>query len=176
MEEVRDIDYDCAAQVLLSTEVIQYLLGNLYAEVDPGIGGPEVVDVAFQKIGEKRYQFVLSLSDAIDQASLDKDDASFNLRQLTSGGWEAPGSDIVSAAYSDAQNGQFSVDGPAIYVTIENKSDFLVDGGRYHLFSPRASDPVVDGALRHLRPRDFEWRFGLTVDPYNGDLVMGGVA
>lgn len=49
VEEIRDIDYDCAAQVLLSTEVIQYLLGSLYAEVDPGIGGPEVVDVAFQK-------------------------------------------------------------------------------------------------------------------------------
>lgn len=176
VQEIRDIDYDCAAQVLLSTEVIQYLLGSLYAEVDPGIGGPEVVDVAFQKVGEGRYQFVLSLSDAIDPASLDKDDASFNLRQLTSGGWEAPGSNVVSAVYGDAQGGQFSVDGPAIYVTIENKSGFLADGGRYHLFSPRASDPVVDGALRHLRPRDFEWRFGLTVDPDSGDLVMGGVA
>lgn len=61
-------------------------------------------------------------------------------------------------------------------MTIENKSAFLVDGGRYHLFSPRGSNPVVDAVLRHLRPRDFEWRFGLTVDPDSGDLVMGGVA
>lgn len=176
VEEIRDIDFDCASQVLLSTEVIQYLLSSLYAEVDPGIGGPEVVDVGFEKISAKTYRFVLSLSAPINAASLDRDDASFNLRQLTVDGWEMPGNNVISADYSEIQDASFSVAGPAIYITVENKGDFLADGGRYHLFSPRDANPVVDDRLRHLRPRDLEWRFGLSVDPDTGDLVMGAVA
>ena len=176
VEDIRDIDYDCASQVLLSTEVIQHLLGSLYAEIDPGIGGTEVVDVAFEKVNNSSYRFVLSLSASIDATSLDADDASFNLRQLAGGGWELPASNVVSAEYSETQTAKFSVEGPAIYVTVDNKSGFLVDGGRYHLFSPRETSPVVDAKLRHLRPRDLEWRFGLTVDADSGDLVMGAVA
>lgn len=175
VEEIRDIDYDCASQVLLSTEVIQYLLGSLYAEVDPSIGGPEVADVAFEKVGEASYRFVLSLTAPIDAASLDRDDANFTVRRLTGDGWELPGNNVVSADYSDKQTAKFSVEGPAIYVNVDNKGDFLADGGRYHLFSPRDANPVVDARLRHMQPRDFEWRFGLKTDPDSGALTMGAV-
>lgn len=175
VEEIRDIDYDCASQVLLSTEVIQYLLGSLYAEVDPSIGGPEIADITFEKVNATSYRFVLSLTAPIDPASLDTDDANYNVRRLTGTGWELPGNNVVSAAYSEKQTSKFSVEGPAIYITIENEDGFLEDGCRYHLFAPQSANPVVDAKLRHLCPRDLEWRFGLEKSPDTGDLMMGTV-
>jgi hypothetical protein len=100
--EIVDIDLECASQVLLSTEVIQYLLAGLFAEVDPNIGGPEVADVEFRKLSGQRYQFILTLTGPIDPASLDQDDG-FHLRRLQDDGWDPPGSNVVTARYSDSR-------------------------------------------------------------------------
>ncbi len=77
------------AQVLLSTEVIQYLLAGIFAEVDPDIGGPEITSITFRKLDGQRHQFALHLSGKIDAKTLD-DEASFGLRQLTKDGWLHP--------------------------------------------------------------------------------------
>lgn len=173
VEAVEDIDYDCASQVLLSTETIQYLLGALYADVDPGVGGPEIADIALHHLGKKQYQFVISLTASIDRRSLDGDDNSFNLRRLGENGWERPGGNAISVDYAEVRSTRYSVDGPAIYVNVDNEGGFLVAGDRYHLFTPRETDPVVDAELRRLRPRDLEWRFILATDPESGNLVLG---
>jgi hypothetical protein len=167
---VRNIDHECASQVLLSTEVIQYLLAELFAEVDPDIGGPEIANIAFRKTGPERYQFSLTLTAEIDDASLDVD-GSFDLRRLKDDGWDAPSSNTVSAKYATSMRGDYDVDGPAIYLIVENSGRFLEPGGRYQLFIPPASEPVVDAQLRHLRPRNLAWRFGIERDPDSGDLV-----
>lgn len=168
---IEDIDYDCAAPVLLSAAVIQYLLAQLFAEADPAIGGPEVVDMTLRKLPRNRYQFALTLSAPIEAASLDEDD-SFNLRALTALGWRAPDNNAVSATYRDGAGGEYRVDGPAIYVTVDNASGFLVEGGRYQLYAPDGGQPVVDAPLRQLRPRHLVYRFGLGTDPGSGELVM----
>lgn len=173
VETIGDIDYDCASQVLLSTETIQYLLNALYAEVDPAPGGPEIADIALQRLAKDKYQFVLSLTASIDPRSLDRDDNSVNLRHLANDGWELPGGNAVSVDYSEERKGKYSVDGPAIYVTVDNQGQFLAAGERYQLFTPRETHPVVDAQLRRLHPRDLEWRFILAVDPDTGDLVLG---
>ena len=173
VEAIEDIDYDCASQVLLSTETIQYLLSALYAEVDPAPGGPEIADISLRRLKGDNYQFVISLTAAINPASLDKDDNSFNLRHLAKDGWELPGSNVVSAEYSAIKNAKYNVDGPAVYVTLDNQGGFLAAGERYQLFTPRETHPVVDPELRRLRPRDLEWRFTLETDPDSGDLVLG---
>jgi hypothetical protein len=169
--EVCDIDYDCASQVLLSTEVIQYLLASLYAEMDPNIGGPEVTRVQFRRLSNERYQFILVLTGPIDPASLDPDD-SFAIRRLRASGWTRGASESIHAEYSDTQSGnKFIVDGPAIYVTVKSDDNFLAAGKRYNLYVPPETDPVVDQYLRPLRSRFFNWRFGLEADN-NGRLVM----
>ena len=167
--EICDIDYDCASQVLLSTEVIQYLLANLYAELDPNIGGPEVARVRFRRLNGDRYQFILALTGPIDPASLDSDD-SFAVRRLRASGWTEGASDSIRAEYAETQSGtKYIIDGPAIYITVKNDDDFLAPGKRYHLYTPPEGDPVVDQYLRPFRP--FNWRFGLEADD-NGRLVM----
>jgi hypothetical protein len=158
--------------VLLSTEVIQRLLAAVFAEIDPTVGGPEIVDVGFRKLAPDRYQFALTLSEPIEPASLDEDD-SFALRALTVRGWRQPANNAVSARYrNDHAGGDYLVDGPAIYITVDNGDGFLADGGRYQLYVPDGGQPVVDAKLRQLRPRHLAWRFGLTKDPNTGDLAM----
>jgi hypothetical protein len=169
--KIDDIDYDCASQVLLSTEVIQYLLGTLFSEIDPAVGGPEVVDITLRKLPRNRYQFALTLSSAIEPASLDEDD-SFALRALTANGWQTPANNALSASYRRNAGGEYHVDGPAIYVTVDNGAGFLTAGGRYQLYVPDGSQPVVDDQLRQLRPRHLTWRFALATDPKSGDLVL----
>jgi hypothetical protein len=172
---VTDISYDCASQVLLSTEAIQYLLAGLFAEVDPNIGGPEISSVTFRQIGDTIYQFALALTACVDDASLDDDEPNFALRRLTSKGWQGPGSQAISVTYAEAINSarDQTIAGPAIYITVDESREapFLVAGARYQLFTPRAADPVVDHNLRGLRPRDFIWRFGLAKDSGSGGLV-----
>ena len=169
--EIRNIDLECASQVLLSTEVIQYLLASLYAEIDPSIGGPEIIDIALRRRGEAHYQLILSLSTAIDKASLDES-ASFDLRRLNKSGWDRPENNVVSAEYASVMSDRYPVDGPAIYLDIDNADAFLADGARYQLFTPREADPVVDTLLRQLRPRDLQWRFKLAADKDSGDLIV----
>ncbi len=168
--EIQDFDYDCASQVLLSTEVIQYLLANLFAEVDPAMGGPEVARVAFRRLDESHYQFVLPLTAPLVQASVDRD--SFNVRRLRGTGWDTPEGDALKTEYSEVVRGErFNIDGPAIYVTVNNAEGFLAAGKGYHLFALRDANPPVDDRLRMLRPRGFTWRFGLETDD-DGELVM----
>lgn len=167
------IDYDDASQVLLPTETIQYLLGLLYSEVDPAAGGPEIASITLRRLSKERYQLVLALTAPIDSRSLDRDDKSFNIRRLGKDGWELPGGNAVITEYSEISNTKYSVDGPAIYVTIDNEGKFFAAGGRYQLFTPRETDPVVDSKLNRLRPRDLEWRFFLRTAPDSGDLVLG---
>ncbi|ATY30907.1 hypothetical protein [Sphingomonas psychrotolerans] len=167
---VDDIDLECASQVLLSTEVIQYLLASLYAEIDPSIGGPEIIQIALRRLDEARYQVMLSLSAPIDRASLDES-ANFDLRRLNKTGWDRPENNVVSAEYHQKMTDRYPIDGPAIYLTIDNSDGFLAADARYQLFTPRDADPVVDPQLRQLRPRDLAWRFRLCTDADSGDLV-----
>ena len=88
------------------------------------------------------------------------------------GGWDSPAANVISARYSDHAEGRYIIDGPAIYINVRNGDGFLESGGRYHLYTPRQQPPIVDRYLRHLRPRDFAWRFGLETDPDSGDLAM----
>ncbi|MEH2546700.1 hypothetical protein V1283_003345 [Bradyrhizobium sp. AZCC 2262] len=169
--KIDEIDYDCASQVLLSTEVIQYLLATLFAEIDPAVGGPEVLDISFRKLNGNRYQFVLTLSAPVEQGSLDKDD-SFAIRRLTGNGWDEPANNAVDAFYREHAGGEYLVDGPAIYVVIDNAGGFLANGGRYQLYVPDKGQPVVDSKLRQLRPRHLAWRFGLSTNAQSGDLEM----
>jgi hypothetical protein len=167
---IEEIDYDCASQVLLSTEVIQYLLANLFAEVDPGMGGPEIARVEFRRLSASQYQFVLPLTAPLDRSSVDRD--SLNLRRLRNKGWDTPEGDVTTTEYRDAIHGErYNIDGPALYVTINNDENFLEADKRYHLFVPRDAHPMVDRRLRLLRPRDFTWRFSLEEDD-EGSLVM----
>jgi hypothetical protein len=167
---VDDIDLECASQVLLSTEVIQYLLASLYAEIDPSIGGPEIIQIALRRLDEARYQLMLSLSAPIDRASLDES-ANFDLRRLNKTGWDRPENNVVSAEYHEKMTDRYPIEGPAIYLTIDNSDGFLAADARYQLFTPRDADPVVDAQLRQLRPRDLAWRFRLCTDADSGDLV-----
>lgn len=171
IRSIADIDYDCASGVLLSTETIQWLLAAVFAELDPAVGGPEVVGVTFRRIREALYQFTISLSAPIEKSSLDEDD-SFALRKLGVNGWSAPDNNAMSAHYGAAAVGDDQVDGPAIYITVDNTGGFLVDGGRYQLYAPDSGVPVVDAELRQLRPRRLTWRFGLATDPGSGALSM----
>lgn len=168
---IENIDYDCATQVLLSTEVIQHLLANIHADLDPDIGGPEIAAVSFRKLTDTTYQFALTLTHAIEPTSLDSDD-SFGLRSLTDAGWRAPAANAIKAEYSDTASGDFEIAGPAIYIEIDNAGGLLADGGRYHLTTPASADPVVDAQMRHLRPRHLNWRFTLVSDGDTGDLAM----
>lgn len=171
IEAIVEIDDDDASQVLMSTEVIQSLLATLFAEVDPAVGGPKITDIGFRKIGQDRFQFALSLTAAIEKSSLDEDD-SFALRVLTANGWRQPGNNAVSARYRDSAGGDYLVDGPAVYLTVDNSDSFLATGGRYQLYIPDNAQPVVDAELRQLRPRHLTWRFALATDVATGDLTM----
>jgi len=173
--EVRNVDHTCASQVLLSTEAIQYLLAALYAEADVDIGGPAIADISMRKLDTDLYQFALELTAPIEPASLDID-SSFNIRRLTSDGWRLPSSNVLTAEYADTVGGDHQVVGPAIYLTANNSSGFLELDGRYQLFIPASENPIVDECLRSLRPRHFNWRFGL--EGSATDLVMAplGVA
>jgi hypothetical protein len=166
---IEDIEYDCASQVLLSTEVIQYLLAGIFAEVDPDIGGPEVTSITFRKLDEQRYQFALHLSGKIDPKTLD-DEQDFGLRRLTKDGWQHPAGEAVKATYSEQIAGDANYEGPTIYIAVANA--FLARGGRYQLFASEGVDPVVDALLRRLRPRHFSWRFCLKQENAGDDLTM----
>lgn len=166
-----DIDHECASQVLLSTEVLQYLLAAVVADADLGTGGPEIQAIEFRKLAEHRYQFLLKLSAPIAPASLDVD-SSFDLRRLSGRGWASPPSNAVTMAYKPRREDPSDVDGPTIYVDVDNSYEkFLKPGGRYQLFTPSDAEPVVDDLLRPLRPRQLMWRFGIQ-QGYGGDLEM----
>jgi len=166
-----DIDQRCASQVLLSTEVLQYLVAGLAAEVEPGLGGPELRQIHFRRVAEQRYQFILELTAAVDAASLDID-SSFNFRQLGADGWMAPASNALKMAYKPQRTESSDLAGPAIYIDVNNDyGSFLRPGGRYQLYTPAGADPVVDALLRPLRPRQLLWRFGIERAD-SGDLLM----
>lgn len=167
-----DIDHHCASQVLLSTQVLQYLLAGLWAEVDPGLGGPEIRAVHFRAKDAQAWQFVLELTAAIEGASVDED-SSFALRRLAATGWDEPASRVVTAFYKPGRTDPSDFDGPAIYVDVRNEQGnaFLVDGGLYQLYAPADVDPVVDALLRPLRPRQLLWRFRMAKDE-QGALQM----
>ena len=155
--------------MLLSTEVIQYLLAGLYDEVGPDIGGPEITAIDFEKTGDKTYRFALSLSSEIEEKSLD-DDANFGLRKFTANGWAAPADGSAKAEYSATGDAAFG--GPVIWIKFDNQNDFLEDGARYQLFAKEDANPVVDFLLRRLRPRHLSYRFGLSVPSGGGDLTL----
>jgi len=170
-----DIDHRCASQVLLSTEVLQYLVASLAAEVEPGLGGPSLRQIHFRHLGDHRYQFVLELTAPVAAASLDVD-SSFNFRQLARGGWSPPASNAVTMAYKPGREEPEDFDAPAIYITVDNDcGGFLRPGGRYQLYTPAGADPVVDELLRPLRPRQLLWRFGIERGE-GGELVMQPLA
>lgn len=166
---IEDIDYTCASQVLLSTEVVQYLLAGLYDEVGPDIGGPEITAIDFEKTGENAYRFTLSLSAEIEAQSLDAE-RNFGLRQLTASGWDVPAGEAVKATYSTT--GDVAFGGPVIRIDIDNHTDFLRDGARYQLFAMEDTSPVVDALLRRLRPRHLSYRFCLSAPSGGGDLTL----
>jgi hypothetical protein len=166
---IEDIDYACATQVLLSTEVIQYLLAGVFAEVDPDIGGPEITAITFRKLDDQRHQFALHLSAGIEAKTLDEE-ASFGLRRLTKDGWQAPAGEAVKASYSEKIAGEANFEGPTIYIAVADA--FLAKDARYQLFAREAADPVVDPLLRRLRPRHLSWRFCLTQENAGDDLTM----
>lgn len=167
---IDNIDIDCASQVLLSTEVIQYLLASLYGEVAPDIGGPEISKVEMRHVEGEKYQIMMSLTSPIEAASLDSE-ASLKLRRLTDTGWRTPASNVVTTQYAETMSSDTPVEGPAIYLNIDNATAFLADGGKYHLFAPPENDPIVDDCMRHLRPRQLIWRFK-TTDSGDGTLSM----
>ena len=166
---IEDVDYVCASQVLLSTEVIQYLLAGIFAEVDPDIGGPEISSITFRKLDDQRYQFALHLSGKIDVKTLDEE-TSFGLRRLTKDGWQHPAGEAVKATYSEKIAGEANYEGPTIYIAVGNA--FLARGDSYQLFAHDGADPVVDPLLRRLRPRHLSWRFCLKRDNAGDDLSM----
>jgi hypothetical protein len=164
-----------APPVLLSTEVIQYLLSKIYADLDTVVGAPSIVDVRWRKIADTSYQIVLVLDKEVEAQSIDPDD-SFRLRKMTDTGWDEPAANAVNSQYSatDPIPGPDEVLSPAIYVTIDDSNvndDFLDAGDKYQLYTGSAPGPVVDAQLRRLRPRDFVWRFRLYQDSA-GDLQM----
>jgi hypothetical protein len=150
--------------VLLSTEVIQYLLARLYADREVDVGGPAVIDVLWEKVDEYSYRMVLLLDNSVESSTIDRGD-SFGLRKLVSTGWDPPGSGAVVSEYAVGRPE------PAIYVTIDNSEGYLKAGERYHLYANQNIDPIVDSELRRLRPHDFIWRFRLGQSD-SGDLVM----
>ncbi|HSW23700.1 MAG TPA: hypothetical protein VLJ62_13095 [Burkholderiaceae bacterium] len=182
---IADIDLRCASQVLLSTEVLQYLVCGLVADADLSLGGPSIRRIWMRKRGDGRYQIVMDLSACIAAESLDVD-SSFQLRRLAHRGWAEPASNAVTMAYKPARTDPEDVDGPAIYINIDSDPDpdpdpdhdggrFLKPGGRYLLSSAAHAPPVVDEALRVLRPRQLAWRFGIERDA-TGDLAMIALA
>jgi hypothetical protein len=168
---IDNIDIDCASQVLLSTEVIQHLLGSLYGEIDPDIGGPEVSNIEMRHVDGDTYQIMISLTAPIQAASLDEE-TSLTLRRLTTTGWSPPANNVLVARYGDTMTDDTPIVGPAIYLNIDNSGGFLADGGKYHLYAPPESHPIVDADLRHLRPRHMILRFGIEPDADDGTLTM----
>lgn len=168
---------DHVPPVLLSTEVIQYLLSKIYTDLDTVVGAPSIVDVRWRKLSDEVYQLVLVLDKAILAQSIDRDD-SFRLRKMTDSGWDAPAANAVSTEYhpTDPEPGPNAVLSPALYVTINDGgagNDFLDVGDRYHLYLGDTLGPIVDAELRSLRPRDFVWRFELRLaSDDSGDLDM----
>lgn len=159
--------------VLLSTEVIQYLLGKIYSDADIDVGAPSIIDVQWRKVSDESYQLVLLLDKQINPVSIDPDD-SFKLRKMDATGWDGPGAQAVRSKYVDVDP---ELGGPVIQVTIEDPepSDYLEDGAMYHLYAGNPEGPVVDSHLRLLRPRDFIWRFRLGIIEEgldSGDLLM----
>ena len=167
---------DHVPPVLLSTEVIQYLLSKIYTDLDTDVGAPTIVDVRWRKREDAIYELILVLDKEIDAQSIDADD-SFRLRRMTGSGWDTPGANVVRSEYhaTDPHPGIDAVLSPAIYVTINDGAgggdDFLDAGDRYHLYLGDTAGPVVDDELRSLRPRDFVWRFQL-IQNVDGDLEM----
>ena len=168
---IEDVDHDCASQVLLSTEVIQRLLADVISQLDPEIGAPSIIGVEFRRIAPTRYQMILILSDPIDPNSFEADD-SFGLRKLAATGWTTPGVNALRTEYAEAADADHPIDGPALYVSIDNAKNYLVEGERYQLFVNPLIHPVVDANLQQLQPRHFAWRFTLATDPATGDLTI----
>ncbi len=165
------IDIQCASQILLSSEVIQYLLAGMFAEIGADLGGPEIYLISFRAFSGNRYQFALRLSAAIDPETLDPE-ANFGLRKLTETGWDHPAGAALEASYSEVIAGEAIYKGPTIYLTFRNEGGFLEEGGKYQLYAKEDADPVVDGLLRRLRPRHLSWRFCLHREAPGDDLSM----
>ena len=155
---IENIDIDCASQILLSTEVIQHLLGKLYSEVAPDIGGPEISNIEMRHVDGDAYQIMISLTAQVEASSLDGEMA-LKLRRLTETGWRAPAANVMTASYAETMTANTPIEGPAIYLNIDNATGFLEDGGKYHLFAPPEADPIVDACMRHLQPRHLIHRF-----------------
>lgn len=160
--------------VLLSTEVIQYLLARIFSDLDTVVGAPAIIDVRWRKKEDAIYQIILMLDKEIDAESIDADD-SFRLRMMADAGWDEPAANAVKSAYFPSDPNPELPDEvltPAIYVTINDSGGFLEAGDRYHLYMGSTLGPVVDSELRSLRPRDFVWRFQLLQNGMSGDLEM----
>ncbi|MBJ3764448.1 hypothetical protein ILP92_17060 [Maribius pontilimi] len=168
---IEDVDHGAAAQVLLSTEVIQYLLGGLIDEVGPGMAGPRVGGIGMRLLPDGRYQIALGLTAQIEPTSLEPE-ASFQIRAMSATGWQVPAANAMVATYGTAIAGDHHLEGPTIYLAFNNANGFLAEGGRYELFATEEVAPIVDDKLRRLRPRHLSWRFGLTTDPGTGALQM----
>jgi hypothetical protein len=169
------------ATVLLSTEVIQHLLANLYADFDADLGGPKIIEVRWKKLPDYKYlkyQMILVLSGPVVRKTIEES-SSFNFRRLSrNGGWAEAPSGAVTSEYFDKCPTEDNIDSPAIYVTIDDTPDkgddyFLKAGRRYQLYiNPALPHPIADWQLRPLRPRQFAWRFALKKDPDKDDLEM----
>lgn len=164
---LENVGEGCAAPVLLSTEVIQYLLAHLYADTKVDIGAPRIIEVQWKRFSPTNYQMGLILSDSLDETTMDPDDA-FRLRRLDTTGWSGPGSHALASEYvpDHEATGQ-----PAIHIRINNSQGFLRVGSRYQLYVNRELEPIVDSQIRQLVPHDFVWRFSLKEDQ-NGHLGM----
>lgn len=152
--------------ILLSTEVIQYLLAQIVVDLEVDVGAPAIIEVQWLKTATG-YQFILLLDSELEAVTIDERDA-FGLRKLTNEGWDPPPANALSAAYRLDDE----VPGPAIYISVDESVGFLEDGGRYQLFINSAQEPMVDAELRQLRPHAFVWRFRLVEDTVSGDLLM----
>jgi len=156
---LENVGEGCAPPILLSTEVIQYLVAHLYADAKVDIGAPKITEVQWRRANQN-YQLSLVLSGPLDHRTMDPDDA-FRLRRLDESGWTVPGSYGLSSDYvpDHAGTGQ-----PAIHVRINNSQGFLREKSRYQLYVNRELEPIVDSEIRQLVPHDFVWRFSLKRD------------
>lgn len=168
---IKHIGLSPATSVLLSTEVIQHLLAHLYADFDVDLGGPKIIEVRWKKLPDDKYQMILILSGPVVRKTIEGS-SSFNLRKLSRTGWDLPGSGAVETEYADKSSPHHEIDGPAIYVTIDNDKNFLEAKSRYQLYVDPMLPPIVDWQMRPLRPRQFSHRFQLEQDPATGDLLM----
>ncbi len=167
---VEDLGVYYVPPLLLSTEVIQLLLANLYVDLDVDIGAPSIVEVRWEKDDTApgdTYRMILMLSGEINKQTVEQNDILKFRKLIDDVGWDPPPPNAMSATYGVDQD----VPGPAIYVSIKQAANFLEDGALYQLYVDSTMDPIVDSELRQLRPHDFTWRFRL-VDDGTGEFLM----